>query len=57
MQNGSYETEIDLLRLKNAELEARVNELESDMERILVRVIYLGTISRVELGVSEHRNG
>ncbi|KAF8825406.1 hypothetical protein HHX47_DHR7000159 [Lentinula edodes] len=35
MQNGSYETEIDLLRLKNAELEARVNELESDMERIL----------------------
>ncbi|GAW01700.1 hypothetical protein LENED_003310 [Lentinula edodes] len=35
MQNGSYEDEIEVLRLRNAQLESRVNELEDDLEKIL----------------------
>lgn len=36
MQNGKYEDEIELLHLRNAELEPRVIELEDDIERILI---------------------
>ncbi|KAF8830846.1 hypothetical protein HHX47_DHR2001109 [Lentinula edodes] len=33
--NGRYEDEVEFLRLRNAELEARVHELEDDLEKIL----------------------
>ncbi|KAF8823428.1 hypothetical protein HHX47_DHR10000397 [Lentinula edodes] len=35
MQNGNYEDEIEMLRLRNSQLESRVNELEGDLETIL----------------------
>lgn len=39
--NGRYEDEVEFLRLRNAELEARVHELEDDLEKILVRDTHL----------------